>query len=85
MTVPIKGKKIGLVFCRSTGDIEVKGLGSEQHLTGIGQNPPWVPTVVLIYDGAEQKDIAQVTSACRETFYGSSPKSRYQILPNRHK
>jgi hypothetical protein len=56
MTVPVKGKKIGLVFCASTGDIEIKGLGSEQRLTGIGQNPPWVPTIVWIYDGAEQKE-----------------------------
>jgi autotransporter-associated beta strand protein len=30
-------------------------------------------------------EAAQVASACCETFYGSSPKSRYQILPNRHK
>lgn len=56
MTIPVKGKKIGLVFCTSKGDIEIKGLGFEKRFNGIGQRPPWKPTVIWVYDGVEQKE-----------------------------
>lgn len=56
MTVPVKGKKIGLVFWTSTGQIEIRGLGVEKRFNGISLNPSWVPAVIWVYDGAEQKE-----------------------------
>jgi lysophospholipase L1-like esterase len=56
MTIPVKGKRIGLVFGTSTATVKISGLGFEKTFEGFKQNPPWVPKTLWVYEGEEQRE-----------------------------
>jgi hypothetical protein len=56
MTIPVKGKKIGLVFGTSTATVRISGLGFDKTFNGFKQSPPWVPVTIWVYEGKEQRE-----------------------------
>jgi len=56
MTIPVKGKKIGVVFGNSNAGITISGLGFEGSFTGITQSPAWVPRTIWVYDESIQTE-----------------------------